>query len=364
MVDRLRPLQKDDRVLLIRLGAVGDVLRTLPALHLIRTSFPTIHIAWMVEDLSRDLLRDHPEIDEVLRFPRRELRRNSLRPLPLARRLREITRELRGRGFTVALDFQGSLKSALLGLLSGAPRRIGFAPGHAREMSFLFTSEWVRPPHGALNRIERNLLLADAIGARGDTIEAVLPELPDEGRAAEDLIRDLNPRGLPLVVISPGTSQRQRRKRWPAERFAGLAESLASIAGVRPVLAWGPGEEELARSIVSRAGGGVVPLPATGLRLLAAVLRRSALFIGADTGPMHLAWAVGCPVLALFGPTDPRLNAPPGEGHIVLRPGRDTAAITTEEALRAARRLLERRPAGAGPIPRAALPSIPSTARR
>src|SRR5438093_1598720 len=83
-----------------------------------------------------------------------------------------------------------------------------------------------------LNRVERNLLIAEAIGARGDTIEMILPERPDEGRAAEDLLRSLNPRGLPVVVLSPGTSRRQRHKRWPAEHFSGLAGRLASDAGV------------------------------------------------------------------------------------------------------------------------------------
>ena len=136
------PLRHGDRVLVIRLGALGDVVRTLPALHRIRTTFPGVHLAWIVEDLSRDLLVGHPEIDEVIRFPRQELRKEMGRPGRLAKGIAALSHELRDRRFTVAIDFQGSFKSGLLAILSGAPRRVGIAPGHSRELSFLFTNEW------------------------------------------------------------------------------------------------------------------------------------------------------------------------------------------------------------------------------
>jgi heptosyltransferase I len=342
MVDHAGRIQADDRVLLIRLGAVGDVLRTLPALHLIRSTFPAVHVAWLVEELSRDLLSGHPEIDEVIPFPRRELGRVARRPRDFTRVLAAFIRDLRRRRFSVALDFQGTLKSAFLARLSGAPRRVGFAPGHCREASFLFTNEWVRPHGRTLNRVERNLLIAEAVGARGDAIEIVLPERPEEGRAAAEILRAVNPRGGSLVVLSPGSSRRQRYKRWPAGHFSRLAARLGSSAEIVPLVAWGPGEEALASEVVSASGGRVLKAPPTSLRLLAAVLRRSDLFIGADSGPMHLAWAVGCPVLALFGPTDPRLNAPLGGNHVVLRAGDATADITPDRALQAALEILGR----------------------
>jgi lipopolysaccharide heptosyltransferase I len=352
-------LDERDRVLLIRLGAVGDVLRTLPALHLIRKTFPAVHLAWIVEDLSRELLDGHPEIDEVIRFPRREIRETARRPRALMARLIVLRRELRARRFTAAVDFQGSLKSGVLGLLSGAPRRIGFAPGHCREFSFLLTNEWVRPHGRRLNRVEKNCLLAEALGAAGDEIEVVLPERPEEGRQAESMVRSLNPGRAPLAVLSPGTSRRQAAKRWPPEYFGRLASLLAGSSGALPLVVFGPGEETLAREAVSASGGRAVLAPPTSLRLLAAVLRRSALFVGADTGPMHLAWAVGCPVVALFGPTDPALNAPLGPMHAVLREGRSTARINPDQAYEAARRLLPPRSlahaSGAPRLSRAAL---------
>ncbi len=350
-------LEDRDRVLLIRLGAVGDVLRTLPALHLIRTSYPALHLAWLVEDPSRDLLVGHPEIDEIIVFPRREFREAALRPRRLTKQLATLAEGLRERRFGVAIDFQGSFKSGLLARMSGAPRRVGFAPGFCREFSFLLTNEWVRPRERRLNRVERNLFMAERLGATSDEIEVILPERSDEGREAESLLGSINPAGVPVVLLSPGTSPRQRWKRWPVEHYARLASLLRSSVGALPLVAWGPGEEDLARSIASGSTGQAIVAPPTSLRILAAILRRCALFVGADTGPMHLAWGVGCPVVALFGPTDPRLNAPLGPAHFVLRAGRSTSNILPEQVLTAAGTILGRRsaPARAARLSRAAL---------
>jgi ADP-heptose:LPS heptosyltransferase len=265
----------------------------------------------------------------------------------------------------VALDFQGSLKSALIARLSGAPRRVGFASGHSRELSWLLTNEHVHPPHRFLNRVARNLLLAEAVGGRGDLITVGLAERLEDGTRAEAMLRDLCPAGSPAVVLSPGTSRLQARKRWPAGHFGRLAARLRSDPGVAPLVAWGPGEEEMARDVVAASDGAAALMPATALRVLAAVLRRAALFVGADTGPMHLAWAVGCPVVALFGPTDPRLNAPVGPGHAVLRRGESMHALPVEEVAAAARDLLRRAAGERGPLatslPRSALAVPPAT---
>jgi ADP-heptose:LPS heptosyltransferase len=151
-------------------------------------------------------------------------------------------------------------------------------------------------------------------------------------------------------------SRRQAWKAWPAWHYSRLAGLLQRSSGVRPVVVWGPGEEDLARSIVQAAGHALVLAPPVGLRLLAALLRRATLFVGADTGPMHLAWVTGCRVVALFGPTDPRLNAPRGDGHQVLRSSDGSMASLRPEtvheavirALSAARPTVGR-PAGTAP---------------
>jgi len=359
-------LRERDSVLLIRLGAVGDVLRTLPALHLVRKSYPGSRLAWIVEELSLPLLAGHPEIDEVIPFPRGELLAERGRPGRQARRLALLRRELRARRFDVALDFQGSFKSGLIAFLSAAPRRVGFSPGHCREMSFLFTNEWVRPRSRWLNRVEKNLVLGEAIGATGDEVTMILPEGAGEGVQAEAIIRQLAPAGGPVVVLSPGTSRLQAHKRWPADHYARVATLLRTSLGAAPLVVWGPGEEDLARLVVSRSGDAARLAPHIGLRLLAALLRRADLFIGADTGPMHLAWGVGCPVVALFGPTDPRLNAPLGESHAVLSGASAAGAITPERVLAAARGIVGRgrppyRPGDAPVLSRGALFRAPAT---
>ena len=335
-----RPIEASDRVLMVRLGAVGDVLRTLPAVHLLRQSFPGLHISWIVEDLSRELLLDHPDLNDVIRFPRAEMRDSARRPWRLPGRLRELRETLRARRFTVAIDAQGSFKSATVAALSGAPRRVGFAPGLCREMSFLLTNEWVRLPVPWLNRVDRNLRLADALGARGDEVAMRLVEKAEEGRGAEQVLREVAPGGAPVVILSPGTSQRQRHKMWPAASYARLAAILRGSAGAVPLISWGPGEERLAAGVARDSGGAAVVAPRTGLRLLASLLRRAALFVGADTGPMHLAWGVGCPVIAVFGPTDPRLNAPLGPCDVVLRGAGGTESVTPDQVLVAARQIL------------------------
>jgi len=355
------PLQPSDRLLVIRLGAVGDVIRTLPAVRWIKSACPAVPIAWLVEDLSRDLLVGQPDIDEVIRFPRRELGGALAHPLQAARALTALLRLLRSRRFTIAADFQGSAKSGLFALLSGARRRIGFAPGHSREASWLFTNEWVRPPKARMHRVARNLQIAAALGGGEIDVTVLLPERGEEGAQADRIVGALRAGDGRLVVFSPGTSHRQRCKRWPAGHYAQLASLMQRAIGVSPVIAWGPGEEEMAHAIVSRSGGVARLLPPMGLRLLAAVLRRADLFVGADTGPMHLAWSVGCPVVALFGPTDPALNAPLGRETITLRNGGSTASITPEIALEAARALLSASTARPDPtmalrIPRTSLP--------
>jgi lipopolysaccharide heptosyltransferase I len=309
-------LSAADRILLVRLGAVGDVIRALPAVCRIRSAFPDLHLTWIVEELSRPLVEGHPDVDAVITFPRRALRAGGSAAASLAA-LRGMRGRLREGAFTAAIDLQASFKSGTLTLLSGAPRRVGFAPGHCREMSFLFTNEWVPLSSPWLNRVDRNLEMAAALGARDGPADAVLPETPVEARAAESLLDDIAPRG-PAVVLSPGVSRRQCWKAWPAWHYGRLAELLHRSRGLRSIVVWGPGENELARSIARAAGPAAALAPPTDLRLLAAVLRRSSAFVGGDTGPMHLAWLTGCPVVALFGPTDPRLNAPRGDGHQVL----------------------------------------------
>jgi ADP-heptose:LPS heptosyltransferase len=337
-------LRRADRVLIVRLGAVGDVLRSLPALRQMRAAFPEAHLAWIVEDLSAPLLDGHPDLDQVVTLARSDLRRASGSPREMTRLVGCLRDQFRTARYDVAIDLQSSFKSGVLTGLTGAARRVGYAPGFCREASFLFTTEWLSPSSPWLNRVEKHLEMASALGAPLlDPAPPPLPERVEDGREAEAILaRALTP-SEPSIVISPGVSRRQSFKMWPAANYVRLVTQIRRTMALRPLIVWGPGEEDLAGSIVRSAGGDALLAPRTSLRVLAALLRRSSAFVGADTGTMHMAWLVGCPVLALFGPTDPRLNAPWAEGHVVLRAAtRRMRDLSPEPALEALCGLLAR----------------------
>jgi lipopolysaccharide heptosyltransferase I len=335
------PLRPQDRIVVVRLGAVGDVIRALPAVHRLRLAFPRAHVAWIVEDLAASLLQGHPDLDDVIVLSRRELREAGRRPARLLTLATTLRRRFAKEQYDVAVDLQASFKSAIIACLTGARRRVGFAPTHAREGSFLFAGEWARPSSSYLNRVDRNLEMAALLGAPDGPVTAAFREKAAEAEEAGRILAGLgSTRGAP-ILLCPGASRRQAYKRWPADAWSRLAILLAD-AGRTPVVVWGPGEEDLAAGIERRSDGRARLAPPTSLPVLAALLRRSALFVGADTGPMHLAWAVGCRVVALFGPTDPRLNAPVGPGHAVLvAPERELARLAPEMVCAAALRALE-----------------------
>jgi heptosyltransferase I len=344
------------RILLIRLSAVGDVINTLPALSLLRKSLPQAHLAFLVEDRARELLVGHPLLDAVYVFPRRRWRGLLRSPDPrdwraLRSEATSYARELRDAHFDVTLDFQGNLKGALHARLSGAPRRIGFARGHDREMSHWFATEHVVPPADRPHRVDKfvSLLRPLGIDAREGEREFVLPPAP-EARERIDAFRAAAGLGSrPMIAMHPGTSARGSGKRWPAERFGAVAARIADQADT--VVTFGPGEHELAGAVVSASGrSDAVRLAPAGLSLLelAELLRVAAVFVSADTGPMHLAAAGGTPCVALFGPKDPAIYRPFGPGHQVLhQPDRDGSSgmlrIGVDEVTAAVRAALGRR---------------------
>ncbi len=315
--------QHPRRILIVRLGAVGDIVRTLPAVHRIRLAWPDARIAWAVERGPHGLIEGHPLIDELFVLERREIV-DALcrgRPAGLAR-INTFRRDLRDFAPDVSFDFQASLKSGVVAVLSGASVRWGFAGDTAREFSHLLANR--RVPLGAerLHRVERALRLAAAAGAGRGPVVADLALRPDELAAGRDRVRRLAG-ARPAVAIAPLTSHRQAWKRYPAERWTAVCRGLAE-AGLALLAVGGPGEERELSALGDAAGGVLQPLGAAGLRELAGALAACDLLVSGDTGPMHIAWAAGTPVVAIYGPTDPVLNAPWGEGHVVLAPERRT----------------------------------------
>ena len=311
---------RPDRILVIRLGAVGDVLRTLPAFGELRTRHPDAHIAWMVEGKAEGAVRGQPGIDEVIVFPREELEAElaARQWVGFARRVIAFVAELRRRRFELVLDFHAILKTGWIARVSGARWRVGYARPFARELSGLGLNRRARIEPARISRYLRNAALVDFLGTgplvmpRAEAGEgrgfAVSPEL------RESMQERLAGVSRPLAVIHPGSSAGTPYKRYPVAAWAAVTRSLAADGVHCIVSAGGPGgldEGALAESIVRESGGSAQLAPPTGtLGDLAALFQVCDLFIGSDSGPLHLASLVGTPVVQLLGPTDPVENRP------------------------------------------------------
>ncbi|HMO25166.1 MAG TPA: lipopolysaccharide heptosyltransferase II, partial [Tepidisphaeraceae bacterium] len=284
------------RILIIKPSALGDIVHPLPLLPLLRNRFPGATITWLVVPAFASLLTDHPQIDDVILFERR--RWTSVFAL---------SRALRERAFDLVLDVQGLFRSGFLGWMTGAPVRVGFS--YAREMAWWFYTADVDTPTPERHAIERYLDVAEALGcARGPvTFEFGVTEAD---RTAVDALFD---RSTPYAVLLPGTNW--ATKRWPAGRFGGLVRPLQSDLSLVPVIAGGNDAAALAPQIP-----GAIDLTCrTTHRQLVALLERASLVITNDSGPMHIAAALGVPMVSLFGPTSPIRTGPYRRELTVLR---------------------------------------------
>jgi len=308
------------RILVVRLGAVGDVVRTLPAVRLLRRTWPSTPIAWAVEPAAAPLLAGHPDLERSVVLDRRRMTSGGV-GAALAE-FRRFAGEVRRAKPELALDFQSSFKSGLVARLSGAPTRVGFDAPQDRERSHLFATHRVLLDEPRVSRVLRAAFLARAAGAAEGPLVADLALSPadrDEGRRELSRLAE----GRRTVAIVPFSSLRQEWKRYPLDRWARIAAGLAGH-GYRVVVVGGPAEIEPARALCEAAGAGTLAATPLPLKPLAALLGATDLVVSGDTGPMHLAWAAGARVIAIFGPTDPVLNAPWGDGHEILAPSRPT----------------------------------------
>jgi len=301
------------RILVIRLGAMGDILRTLPAVRLVRKAIPGCSIHWACDDRWAQVLDGHPDLDGLLPLPRSLMDSNRRAPagwLRTAGLVLEYRRQLRSTGFQLALDFHGNLRSGLVGAFSGAGVRIGYGGHQQKEWNSLFTTLKVDPGGRRDSRMTRNLRLLAPLGIGTESIpDGGLPVLPRLEAEAEELVRATLGQAGRYAVISPGVSASQAYKKPPPEFLAAAAERLAR-SGIRSLVTHGPGERPDAERVAALSDGTAVVSPSTSLSLLFHLIRNAGLFIGGDTGPLHAACAVGTPVLALYGPTDPAVNAP------------------------------------------------------
>jgi lipopolysaccharide heptosyltransferase I len=281
-----------NRLLVVRLGSLGDLVHTLPAVAALHRAFPRLDIDWLVDAVHQDFLALVPILKSVVSLSS-----------PTPGGWLDVRRRLRARRYDVALDFQGLVKSAALTRLSGARRVIGFDRPSLREPAAAVLYRERVSIGTAGHVIQKNLRLAAAVGATTTTMEFPIRQV--ESPALRAIQADAS---APFALLNPGAAW--PNKRWPPDRFGRLALWLHERHGLRSVVLWGPGEEGLARDIVRRSSGAATEAPATRLADLVAVSRAATLIVSGDTGPTHIAAAVGTPVVALFGPTDPSRNGP------------------------------------------------------
>lgn len=296
---------------MIRLGAVGDVVRTLPAVSCLRAAYPGSFIAWLVEPASSSVVEGQPWVDEVILFPRGLLRESLLGwRLPAAWKIvRRFVADLRSRRFDLVVDFHAILKSGALSRISGAPMRVSYARPLAREGSFLFATRRARLAPEKISRFERNEGLVRFLGLRTECDARPLRIHPE---SRERMAKALAPGPAP-VVIHPGTSDATPHKRYTVDGYASVARTLAAQEGVPSVVSCGPARDDrdFAAAIVKAADGAARLAPETpSLADLAALFSQARLYIGGDTGPLHVASLVGTPVVQILGPTDPTENEP------------------------------------------------------
>jgi ADP-heptose:LPS heptosyltransferase len=294
-------------VLICRLSHIGDCILTLPMVCALRGSFPDAQITWLLESPTDQLLGEHEAIDRLL-----VVRRGWLKSYAEIRRVRE---ELRGANIDVALDPQGLTKSAVAAWLSGARRRIGFARGAAREIAPWLDNELVQP--GRTHLVEKSLDLLVPLGVDRSRVAFDLPAYPEARQEIDEFVSRFH-LGCGFAVINPGASWPS--KQWPAARFGEVARLLGQRHRLPSVVVWAGAEErDLAEMVVAHSGGHSLPAPQTNLRELAELCRAASLFVSSDSGPLHVAAALGTPCVGLYGPTRPADCGPYGRGHVSVQ---------------------------------------------
>lgn len=291
-------LPRGGRVLVIRLSALGDVLFALETVAALRRERPDVHIDFLVEDRFQMLLKDHPQIDRILVYPRRH-----------RWRIPSSLFALRKQRYDIAFDLHGIQKSALHMLIARARHKVGPAAPASREGASYAYSLTVPMPTPPPHRAAIGHMLLQAIGLSGS---ATAPSIATTEPPPE-LLKGL-PR--PRVLLHPGTSAFAAFKRWPRERFAELARRLAA-RGISVLVGYGPGERELAELALQAAPGARAADGTTlGLAGLAGTMRHCDVVVAADTGPLHLAAAVGARCVAIFGPKNELRYGPRGHGEV------------------------------------------------
>jgi len=306
----LKSLETNPSVLIVKPSALGDIVHTFPIVRAIKRSIENVSIDWVVADGYADLVRMSPHVNEIFPFKRKEWGR--LWKRSTAKDVFGFLRDIRQREYGAVLDLQGLLRSGLITFLARSDVKIGFK--NAREGSTVFYNRKIRAPDHGVHAIDRYFsalsgLDIDLSGPVGYDLD-----IP----AKESLWADLNTPGEPFAVINPNS--RWETKRWPAEMFGQLAVELYKNEGLKCVIVGGPDDIERGKAVAQSAGESAIDLTGQGSVVhLAALLKKASALFSNDSGPLHLAVALGTASVSIFGPTDPSMTGPYGPGHAVVR---------------------------------------------
>lgn len=295
--------------LLVRLGALGDIVHAIPVAAALRRAFPSARIDWLVSARHREILDLVPVIDRRIAVEDRQTPAAAGRARGL--HLPAAVRALRSARYDIAFDLQGLIKSAIIARTTGAERIVGFSKKYLREpfASVFYTDthdpggEGIYATGETRHVVEINLGVLQAIG-----LSAAKPEFPIDAVKSEIADRMRAAAGGRYALLNPGAAW--PNKRWPPDRLASLAVALRERHQLISVVLWGPGERELAQAVVAAARESAVMTPETTIADLVALSRGASVVVSGDTGPTHIASAVGAPIVGIYGPTRPERNGP------------------------------------------------------
>lgn len=318
-----RQLNNPENILVVRLGAMGDIIHVIPAVKNLRITFPSAHIAWLVEDKLKDLIECIPEVDEVIVFPRKQWQTALKHPrkyVKIVSEMRMFFKKLRKKNYDIALDFHGNFKSGLLTYLSSARTRIGFSRGYCKEFNFIFMNLRITPQQKKMHRIDKYLNLLQGLRIKASYQRPVF-SIPDADHLyIQDFIHHNYHNQKSVTIIHPGTSIFGEYKRWQPKNYALLADRLIQELNYSVIFTWGPLEYKMVEEIISLMRyKATAACKTSSAKQLIALLHYAHLFIGSDTGPTHIASCIGIPTVAIFGPKDPIIYAPYGKNAVIVK---------------------------------------------
>ena len=295
-----------ERVLIVRLSALGDIVHALPVLAALKRDWPAAKVDWLVEDAYAPILALAEGLNRrIIVRASRSVSEPGVVAFGGVFGFLQAIGYLRRQRYDAALDLQGLIKSAVWARSSGAKRVIGFHRTNLREpQAAMFYSEMIHPVT-TQHVIQKNLMVLDNLGSVAGP--AVMPLRAKTASPVDTAIKNAGG-AKKYIVINPGAAW--PNKRWPPERFGELASALKQKTGLPSFVTWGPKERELADSVVAASHGAAIAAPPTEVADLVALMRGAALVVSGDTGPLHIAAAVGSPIVGLYGPTWPQRNGP------------------------------------------------------